>query len=149
VPTTYHRAGCMMAGTQSLSSARVREVICLRVQAQSPEVSATRWHDSKSLLIFRNHVKPRNQKYSASVLTQISHITPSVSPRMRGARERHERAVRCDGRRWCERRCAPEAYGEVVWSGRRGAGVKSERSESYLRAMVAKEPFTRESTYKP
>ena len=44
---------------------------------------------------------------------------------MRGARERHECAVRCDGRRWRERRCAPEAYGEVVWFGRRGAGVKS------------------------
>jgi hypothetical protein len=34
----------------------------------------------KSLLIFRNCVKPRNQKYSAFVLTQISGITPRVSP---------------------------------------------------------------------
>ena len=39
-----------------------------------------------------------NQKYSAFVLTQISRITPPVSRRMRGARDRHERAVRCDGR---------------------------------------------------
>jgi hypothetical protein len=58
----------------------------------------------KSLLIFRNRVKPRNQKYSAFVLAQISRITPLVSRRMRGARDRHERAVRCDGREWRDRR---------------------------------------------
>jgi hypothetical protein len=34
----------------------------------------------KSLLIFRNRVNPTNQKYSAFVLTQISPITPPVSP---------------------------------------------------------------------
>jgi hypothetical protein len=34
----------------------------------------------KSLLIFRNRVKPKNQKYSTFVLTQISRITPPVSP---------------------------------------------------------------------
>ena len=39
----------------------------------------------KSLLIFRNRVKPGNQKYSAFVLTQISRTTPSVSRQMRGA----------------------------------------------------------------
>jgi len=42
--------------------------------------------------------------------------------------------------------CAPEAYGEVVWFGRRGAGAKSERSESFSRATEAKEPFSGEST---
>jgi nitrogen-specific signal transduction histidine kinase len=52
----------------------------------------------KSLRIFRSHVKPANQKYSAFVLAQISRITSPVSRRMRGARERHERAVRCGGR---------------------------------------------------
>jgi hypothetical protein len=52
----------------------------------------------KSLLIFRNRVKPGNQKYSAFVLTQISRTTPLVSPQMRGVGHRHERAVRCDGR---------------------------------------------------
>ena len=44
------------------------------------------------------------QKYSAFVLPQISGITPRVSRRMRGARERHERAVGCDGRSWRRRR---------------------------------------------
>ena len=52
----------------------------------------------KSLLIFRNRVKPGNQKYSAFVLAQISRITPPVSRRMRGVGHRHERAVRCGGR---------------------------------------------------
>jgi hypothetical protein len=44
------------------------------------------------------------QKYSAFVLTQIIGITPLVSRQMRDARERHERAVRCDGRGWRARR---------------------------------------------
>ena len=39
----------------------------------------------KSLLIFRNRVKPGNQKYSAFVFTQISGTTPPVSRQMRGA----------------------------------------------------------------
>jgi hypothetical protein len=54
-----------------------------------------------------NHQKPVQslaRKYSAFVLTQITGITPPVSPQMRGARERHERAVRCDGRGRRDRR---------------------------------------------
>src|SRR5215212_4171768 len=56
----------------------------------------------KSLLIFRNRVKSKNQKYSAFVLPQISPITPPVSRQMRGVGHRHERAVRCDGRESCD-----------------------------------------------
>ena len=41
---------------------------------------------------------------------------------------------------------APDAYGEVVWFGRRGAGAKSRRSESFFGATEAKEPFSGEST---
>src|SRR5215217_9497220 len=74
----------------------------------------------KSLLIFRNRVKPENQKYSAFVLTQISLITPPVSPRMRGARDRHERAVRCDGR---ERRARRTRLTRTVKSCGSGAAV--------------------------
>jgi hypothetical protein len=37
-----------------------------------------------------------------------------------------------------------EAYGEVVWSWRRGAGVKSSRNESFSGATEAKEPFSGE-----
>ena len=42
------------------------------------------------------------QKYSAFVLTQIIGITPPVSRQMRGVGHRHERAVRCDGRKSCD-----------------------------------------------
>ena len=49
-------------------------------------------------------VQPFAQKYSAFVLTQITGITPPVSRQMRGVGHRHERAVRCDGRRGRDRR---------------------------------------------
>jgi hypothetical protein len=39
---------------------------------------------------------------------------------------------------------APEAYGEVVWFGRRGAGVKFH--EFSREATEAKEPFSGKST---
>ncbi|MEH2508155.1 hypothetical protein V1290_006966 [Bradyrhizobium sp. AZCC 1578] len=42
-----------------------------------------RW--GKSLLIFRNQVKPWNQKYSASRQTQITGKTPAIPSRRRGA----------------------------------------------------------------
>ena len=54
-----------------------------------------------------NHQKPVEslaRKYSAFVLTQISRITLPVSRQMRGVGHRHERAVRCDGREWRDRR---------------------------------------------
>jgi hypothetical protein len=54
--------------------------------------------------ITQKPVQPFAQKYSAFVLTQIIGITPLVSRQMRGARERHERAVGCGGRRWRARR---------------------------------------------
>ena len=56
-----------------------------------PSVTARRANHQKS-------VESLARKYSAFVLTQITGITPPVSRQMRGARERHERAVRCDGR---------------------------------------------------
>ena len=71
----------------------------------------------KSLLIFRNRVKPGNQKYSAFVLTQITGITPPVSPRLRGARDRHERAVRCDGRERRDRRTRRKRTAKSCGSG--------------------------------
>ena len=134
MPTIHHRASLEMVGTLSLcppyglrttdyglahalsTSLRAQRsnpsfctpggnglLRCARnddVEAMPPLLGST----GKSLLIFRNHVKPENQKYSAFVLTQISGITLLVSLQMRGDRERHERAVRCDGRRWRARR---------------------------------------------
>jgi hypothetical protein len=58
----------------------------------------------KSLLIFRNRVKPRNQKYFASPLTQISSLIRTVSFRQEGRiARRHETR---DGMRWTRRRQA-------------------------------------------
>ena len=73
----------------------------------------------KSLLIFRNYVKPRNQKYSASPDGQISDMNLPVSPDERGgSRSSRTRG----GMRWtqCLRRrtqaartaksCGPDAH---------------------------------------
>jgi hypothetical protein len=63
-------------------------------------------------------VQTCDEKYIASATGQISRITPSVSRQTRGARDRHERAVRCDGREGRARRtrlkrtaksCGPDA----------------------------------------
>jgi hypothetical protein len=50
----------------------------------------------KSLLIFRNTVKPDNQKYSASPAGQISGMNLPVSPDERGVRTSRTRG----GMRW-------------------------------------------------
>jgi hypothetical protein len=56
------------------------------------------------LLIFRNDVKTRNQKYFASRLTQISSLIRTVSFRQEGRiARRHETR---DGTRWTRRRQA-------------------------------------------
>src|SRR5260370_19172857 len=58
----------------------------------------------KSLLIFRTRVKPRNQKYFASLPTQISSLICTVSFRQEGRiARRHETR---DGMRWTRRRQA-------------------------------------------
>src|SRR5258705_2881038 len=58
----------------------------------------------KSLLIFRNDVKPRNQKYFASRLTQISSLIRTVSFRQEGRIARRHGTR--DGTRWTRRRQA-------------------------------------------
>jgi hypothetical protein len=57
----------------------------------------------KSLLIFRNRVKPLSQKYFASRLTQIRCISPDVLFRQEGRCARHETR---GGMRWTRRRQA-------------------------------------------
>ena len=89
MPTTYRRASFKMVGTRSLSSlcgrncarrwARIRatrwlcppyeathrELICLLCKL-GPDAPVRQINTTgKSLLIFRNSVKPENQKYSA------------------------------------------------------------------------------------
>ena len=103
-------------------------------------------HDCDKATCRANHSKldkPFTQKYSAFVLAQIIGITPPVSRRMRGVGHRHERGEM----RWTRElrlTCAAQAYGEVVWFGRRGAGVKLARGFSLT--TEAKEPFSGEST---
>jgi hypothetical protein len=75
----------------------------------------------KSLRIFRNRVNPLNQKYFASLPTQISSLIRTVSFRQEGRiARRHETR---DGMRWTRQRQArvnasrtndAEAYGQVV-----------------------------------
>ena len=67
-----------------------------RVSLMHPPTEVAR--RSKSLLIFRNRVKPWNQKYSASVAGQISGINWPSHPTRGADRDRHERAVGCGGR---------------------------------------------------
>jgi len=63
----------------------------------------------KSLLIFRNRVKPLLQKYFASPPTQISSLIRTVPARQEGRCARHETR---DGMRWTRRRqaskCEPD-----------------------------------------
>ena len=82
----------------------------------------------KSLLIFRNSVKPRNQKYSASHFWKSELQLRILGP--------HEGRFAIVTMRWAEvvmdalasGVSAPdenaEAYGQVVWSWRRDAGAK-------------------------
>src|SRR6266481_733474 len=65
----------------------------------------------KSLLIFRNRVKPRNQKYSASGVGQISASTSAVSSHQRG--DRASSRAR-GGMRWTRgRKARRQSQGEM------------------------------------
>src|SRR5436190_4809736 len=101
----------------------------------------------KSLLIFRNCVKQRikkNQKYSASVVGQISDLNPPVSPDKRGDRDRHERAVGCGGRDARARRT--RAWRTAKTCGPDTATLVSSFCVSPQRRWWQESPFTREST---
>ncbi|QHO72620.1 hypothetical protein ACH79_08310 [Bradyrhizobium sp. CCBAU 051011] len=62
-------------GSELICPARKRNFIWLLGQTGTT---------GKSFLIFRNRVKSPKSKYSASVLAQISRITPLVSPQDEG-----------------------------------------------------------------
>ena len=89
---------CEMVGTLRFAHPSDCGLICLARKRDLVQPHATSWHDGQITSDFQKSVKPGFEKYSAFVLTQISRITPPVSRRMRGARDRHERAVRCGGR---------------------------------------------------
>src|SRR5215207_3080410 len=100
------------------------ELICLHckldLHAPMRQINTT----GKSLLIFRNRVKPGNQKYSAFVLTQNQSHNSACLTADEG---RWPSSRTCGEMRWTRElrlTCVARAYGEVVWFGRRGAGAK-------------------------
>ena len=71
---------------------------------------------AKLILIFRSRVKPKNQKYFAFVVGQISGLNLPVSPDKRGG-SRSSRNARWDAVDVdVPTTNGTEAYGEVVWS---------------------------------
>jgi hypothetical protein len=134
VPTTHQRVCGEMVGT---------------LRFAPPYDTGDFARRANQLPIFGISVKPtisENQKYSASLLPQIKGILRPSSPQDEG-RSRSSRMR--GGMRWTPRprlTSVAEAYGEVVWFWRGGAGVKSEGSESVSWATEAKEPFSGEST---
>jgi len=80
-------------GLRSGAHRRVTKEKFERNQQKSPT--------GKSLLIFRNRVKPQHQKYSSFAVGQISDLNLPVSPDKRGG-SRSSRT--CGGMRWT-RRC--------------------------------------------
>jgi hypothetical protein len=88
----------------------------------------------KSLPIFRNRVKPQNQKYFAFPEMKIMALVASSRPARGAFRDRHDAlGWGCDGRGRRQALFVPDetlsAYGEVVWSWRRDAGAKFLRSK--------------------
>ena len=83
----------------------------------------------KSLLIFRNRVKPKNQKYFAFPVGQIKGTSIAIlshqEGRSRSSRNAGQGAVDVE----VPLTNGAEAYGEDVWSRHRDAGVKFLRSE--------------------
>jgi hypothetical protein len=65
VPTIYHRVCFLMVGTLRFAHPTGCELICFarkhNLDVQLRQINTT----GKTLLIFRNGVKPENQKYSA------------------------------------------------------------------------------------
>jgi hypothetical protein len=71
---------------------------------------------AKLILIFRSRVKPKNQKYFAFAVRQISGLNLPVSPGKRGG-SRSSRNARWDAVDVdVPTTNGTEAYGEVVWS---------------------------------
>jgi hypothetical protein len=80
VPTIYHRAPYEMVGTLRFARPTACELICVARKRNLVRRMRPTGTTGKSLLIFRNRVKPGIEKYSAFASTQISPITPPVSP---------------------------------------------------------------------
>jgi hypothetical protein len=95
---------CLLTASLSLRDCGNR-LICPLQGKSNPGIELRQINPTgKSLLIFRNDVKPRNKKYFASRSTQISSLIRTVSFRQEGRiARRHETR---DGMRWTRRRQA-------------------------------------------
>ena len=148
MPTIYRRASFKMVDTLSLYppyEAVHRELICLARKRNFMQRPATNWHDgqitsdfpkscqARESKIFRFRFHP-NQPHNSARLTQ-----------MRGVGHRHERAVRCDGRRRCARRTRLTRTAKSCGSGAAVLAL-SPREAKILGMTEAKEPFSGEST---
>ena len=100
----------------------------------------------KSIPIYGNRVKPRNEKYFAFPEGQIRAISNASRPDQRGARDRHDVGRGCGGRESCDRRarrtrtaktCGPDA---AVLASMHLEAIASQG------ATEAKEPFSGEIT---
>ena len=76
----------------------------LRVQAQFQHETATNQHDGQTTSDFqKSRQAPESKIFRFRSDPNQSHNAARLT-RLRGARDRHERAVRCDGRWWRDRR---------------------------------------------
>jgi hypothetical protein len=100
VPTIYHRARFEMVGTLRFAHPTI---FCERASAIR-RATATNQHDGQITSDFQKSCQARKSKIFR-LTSRANHRHNSARlTRLRGARERHERAVRCDGRGGRDRR---------------------------------------------
>ena len=102
MPTIYRRASFKMAGTLSLYppyEAVHRELICLARKRNFMQRPATNWHDGQITSDYQKSCQARESKIFC-FRSHANHRHNSARlTRLRGVGHRHERAVRCDGRK--------------------------------------------------
>src|SRR5258707_278279 len=80
--------------------AMANHIFCIRLRQINPT--------GKSLLVFRNRVKPRNQKYSAFAVGQISARTSAVLPTEGRAHVTNAERDAMDAAASGARKCGPD-----------------------------------------
>jgi hypothetical protein len=135
------RSLCALRNVFTSAAAILLRTDLRSAQAGSRCTDATNWHDgqiSKKLSSpFCKNIPLNLQAKSATYTVRLT--------RLRGARDRHERAVRCDGRGRRTGRRRPTRTAKSCGS---GAAVLALSCGGFFScaATVAKEPFTGEST---
>src|SRR6266478_1677047 len=86
--------------TTGIVAASIRQSPGSRNSSQSADRTTGFCPTGKSLLIFRNGVKPRSQKYFCLLPRPISSLIVAVLSRQEGRCARHQRGAGCGGRGW-------------------------------------------------